>query len=363
MDHPLSKQKKNKKQIKNKNKIFVIFIKKQLIEELTNQILSQKLEIKELKKEQKKITKENEQLVQAKNHLQEKYKKNKNKLTKEIGELKAECEGIKEEYEDLCKQHKNSLIFHGKVGEDKNSRVSFEMFWLCTQLVTVYNVPEYVAVDVISFVLKEVGITPKNFPSATWVKETFSSGWYRTFLWLTTITFLNEYCEEDCYTLAADISSLQGQSVNCVGLFAKLKKSIRVMKIPLFMYEVTSKQAKKNLESFLTQLNFFEELNQKKYPEATPILSRVTSSLGDKDNSERCFQKMLEEESSKLRKDTELEEIAGWVHGTCFQHNLDGNIFIYFSFFSQSRTTMPTWQRRRFLERWSVSVGRWGRSE
>jgi hypothetical protein len=104
------------------------------------------------------------------------------------------------------------------------------------------------------------------------------------------------------------------------------------MKIPLFMYEVTSKQAKKNLQSFLTQLNFFEELNQKKYPEATPILSRVTSSLGDKDNSERCFQKMLEEKSSKLRKDTELEEIAGWVHGTCFQHNLDGNIFIYFFF-------------------------------
>lgn len=270
------------------------------------------------------------QLIQNNKIFRKKCVNKKKELLERISNLIDESEELKQEYAALREHHDNSRVFSGKLGDAKNSRVSFEMFWICTQLVTVYNVPEYLVVDVVSFVLKEVGMVPKNFPSATWVKEIFSTGWYRSFLLLVIISFLNEYCEEDYLTQASDISSLKGQSVNCVALFAKLKSSGKLIKIPLFIYECLGKQSERNFQNFQTRLDQLEDLNQLKYPDATPIIARVTSSLGDKDNSEGKFQKLIEEAALKLRKDTELEEIASWIHGKCAQHNLDGNLIIFF---------------------------------
>jgi len=263
------------------------------------------------------------------NQLKKKHFKKKKDLQELIESLRAECEELKIENDELREHYNNSRIFSGKLGEAKNSRVSFEMFWLCTQLVTVYNVPEYLVVDVVSFVLKEVGMIPKNFPSATWAKEIFSIGTYRTFLLLVIISFLNEYCEEDYLTEAADISSLKGQSVNCIALYAKLKSTGELIKVPVFIYEVLGKESERNYENFMTRLCHFEKLNQQKYVDSPPIIARVTSSLGDKDNAEGKFQALVEETALKLRKDTELEEISNWVHGSCFQHNLDGNLIIF----------------------------------
>lgn len=298
---------------------------------MKNVISDLKVKNTELKETNDDLEKENRNFKKELKAIKEIHKEQKNKLKEKIKKLKSktlevvnESEGVKEEWENLFEQSKDSLLFCGKIGDAKNSPVSFEMFWLCVRLVCLHNVPEKQVIDVIRLSMQTAGVTPTNLPGETWVKTQFASGRFQTFVWLGIITLLNEYCEPDLLTMAADISSLKGESVNCVALHGRLKSSKEMIKIPIFIYQVITKAAIQNFEIFEILLNEFESLNSCKYPNSTPVISRVTSTLGDKDKAEGKFMKILEEFALKLRSKTNLKKCDGMVHGTCFQHNIDG---------------------------------------
>ena len=310
----------------NSFSLFLIFKK-----DLENEVQALKTFIKTLENKIYDLNKQNKnlkkKLATVETIVKEEKKKHKKKLEQlraKVTEVVNESEDIKESWQDLDEERIHSLLFCGKIGDAKNSPVSFEMFWLCVQLVCIHNVPEKQVIDVIRLSLETAGMKPTNLPGETWVKTQFSSGRFQTFVWLGIVTLLNEYCEEDFFTIAADISSLKGENVNCVALLARLKSSKELIKIPVFIYQVITKAAIQNFELFETLLNQFEDLNACKYPNSPPIISRVTSSLGDKDRAEAKFMRLIEQLGLKLRAETNLKNIDNWVHGSCFQHNLDG---------------------------------------
>jgi hypothetical protein len=227
-------------------------------------------------------------------------------------------------------------VFYAKDGDAINSPVNCKTFLLITQLVCQFGVPQKHVSKVIVTVMQSAGVEPRNFPDSAYVKSLFRSGKFKNFTILCNLTYIDKFCDFDLLSTGGDESSMKGLMVYSQALFAKSKKSSKILKVPFMLFEVAGKAPDLVFQNFERELQLVERLYTLKYKQPISILSRITSSVGDSDNSQGAFMKNLEKIGLQERKKTNLLPILSWVHGTCSQHNTSSKMFFFSVKSSQS---------------------------